>query len=176
MSDELLTIWDWVGRNAGAITALVALFVAAWSAYSSRRHNRLSVRPELMQYTNASETDLSFRLGVRNSGLGPARILSFGITHQNQLIQAKSLKDLHAFLSALLQDVSNQIVIDLLHQRYVMPKDEKHDVLVIRFRDVTPDKAREVLARLRKLDVAIEFESLYGQRDALRPLVPGGGG
>lgn len=176
MSDFLCTVWDWLRSNAQPTIAVVALFVAVWAGYSSRRHNRLSVRPELMQYSDASEDDLIFRLGVRNSGLGPARILSFGITHKNQPIVGTSVKALSAFLVTLVHDVPHQIAVDLVHARYVMPKDEKHDVLVIRFGDISQDKAKEVLGRLRHLDVAIEFESLYGERDALRPSTPGGGG
>jgi len=128
-----------------------------------------------MQYSDASEEDLIFRLGVRNSGLGPARILSCGITHKNQPI-GTTVKVLSAFLATLVDDVPHQIAVDFVHAQYVMPKDEKHDVLVIRFRDISQDKAREVLGRLRHLEVAIEFESLYGERDALRPSTPGGGG
>ena len=81
-----------------------------------------------------------------------------------------------AFLVTLVDDVKHQIDVSLVHPRYVMPKDEKHDVLVIRFRYINQDKAREVLDRLRHLDVAIEFESLYGERDALRTSTQGGGG
>lgn len=150
--------------------------MAVWAGYSSRLHNRLSVRPVLMQYSDASEDDLIFRLGVRNSGLGPARILSFGITHKNQAIVGTSVKELYDFLVTLVHDVTRQIAVDLVHPRYVMPKDEKHDVLVIRFRDISQDKAKEVFGRLRHLDVAIEFESLYGVRNSLRPSTPGGGG
>jgi len=176
MSDLLCTVWDWLASNSQPTIAVLALFVAVWAGYSSRRHNRLSVRPELMQYSDASEDDLIFRLGVRNSGLGPARILSFGITHKNQPITGTSVKAVRAFLVTLVDDVKHQIDVSLVHPRYVMPKDEKHDVLVIRFRCINQDKAREVLDRLRHLDVAIEFESLYGERDALRPSTQGGGG
>jgi hypothetical protein len=175
MCNLLLQAWNWLGRNAQPIIALMALFVAVWAGYSSRRHNRLSVRPELMQYMEASENDLIFRLGVQNCGLGPARILSFAITHQNQPISSMSLRGISTFLNDLLQDVPSQITVDIINPRYVMPKDEKHDVLIIRFRDIKQDKAREVLGRLRRLDVAIEFESIYGQRDTLRPPMPGGG-
>ena len=176
MSDLLCTVWDWLASNAQPTIAVLALSVSVWAGYSSRRHNRLSVRPELMQYSDASEDDLIFRLGVRNSGLGPARILSFGITHKNQPITGTSVKAVRAFLVTLVDDVKHQIDVSLVHPRYVMPKDEKHDVLVIRFRYINQDKAREVLDRLRHLDVAIEFESLYGERGALRPSTQGGGG
>lgn len=176
MSDLLYAVWMWLGSNSQPIIAVLAMFVAVWAGYSSRRHNRLSVRPELMQYSEASEGDLIFRLGVRNSGLGPARILSFGITHKNQLIDGSGVRSLYTFLATLVNDVPNKITVDLVHPRYVMSKDEKHDVLVIQFREITQDKAREVLGRLRHLDVAIEFESLYKERDALRPSTQGGGG
>lgn len=171
----LLQAWDWLGRNAQPIIALLALAVAVWAGYASRRHNRLSVRPDLMQYADASENNLIFRLGVRNCGLGPARILSYGFTYQDQLINGARLSDIYTFLNNLLHDVPSQITVNSIGPRYMIPKDEKHDVLVVCFRDINQDKAREVLGRLRRLDIAIEFESIYGERDSLRPRKPGGG-
>lgn len=176
MNALLCAVWDWLGSNVQSIVAILALFVAVWAGYLSRRHNRLSVRPELMQYSDASEEDLVFRLGVRNSGLGPARILSFGITCKGQPIKGTGLNAIRDVIGKLVSDVDHQITVDPVHPRYVMPKDEKHDVLVICLRDISQSKVREVFARLRDLDVAIEFESLYGERDALRPSTPGGGG
>jgi len=128
-----------------------------------------------MQFTDASEGDLIFRLGVRNSGLGPARILSFGFTHKGQPINSTKLRDVYTFINNLLHDVPSQITVNLIGPRYVIPKDEKHDVLVIRFRDINQEKAREALGRLGRLDVAVDFESMYGERDSLRPRMHGAG-
>lgn len=169
MWDCLLRSWDWLGDNAAAIIALIALFVAVWEVCSSRRHNRLSVRPELMEYTDTSVDDLLFRLGVTNAGLGPARILSSSLVYQNNTVPSKRPQDVCAFLDNVLNDVPHHITVELLYPRYVMSQNERRDVVEIRFRDITDQKAREVFARLRALDVDVEFESLYGERDALRP-------
>src|SRR5258708_33930476 len=115
MWDTLLQIWNWLGRNAQQIIALMALFVAVWAGYASRRHNRLSVRPELMQYMEATENDLMFTLGVKNCGLGPARILEFGLTYQSRSIGSNSLGDISKFLNNLLPDVPSQITVAIFN-------------------------------------------------------------
>lgn len=114
MDEVLKCAWDWLGNNAGAVIASMALFVAAWEAYSSRRHNRLSVRPELMQHSEASVDDRLFRLIVTNAGLGPARILSFGFAYQKKSFKITIPQDVCAFLDKLLNDVPHHITVELL--------------------------------------------------------------
>jgi hypothetical protein len=68
--------------NASTITAIcgvvigIASFgVSAYVAWATRRHNRLSVRPSLGLAITFPAGD-TVGLGLTNSGLGPARIIS----------------------------------------------------------------------------------------------------
>ncbi len=72
--DWFLAAWDWIGRNAATIIALAALGVACLTAWTQRRHNRLSVRPKitLFTYTDANAGHGRFIVEARNAGLGSA--------------------------------------------------------------------------------------------------------
>ena len=61
------------------VIALAALFVSVWSGVQTRKHNRLSVRPNLrVNYYDHSERPLSIL--ISNDGLGPALIYDFSIS------------------------------------------------------------------------------------------------
>lgn len=175
MGEGLKCVWDWLGNNAGAFIASIALIVAVCEARRSRRHNRLSVRPELIQRSDASVECRRFRLFVINAGLGPARILSFGFVYKKEPFKSTAPQDVCTFLDNLFNDVAHVNTVELLYPRSVMSQNERCDVLEVRFRDISDEKTRELFGRLQPLDVDIGFESLYGERDALRPFVRGGG-
>jgi len=61
---------------AAIAIAALALLVSAWSAYQTRKHNRLSVRPRLHLFNALDANERRVGVGVRNVGLGPAQILS----------------------------------------------------------------------------------------------------
>ena len=175
-------LYDFLARNAelsislaSFVVALVALFVAVWEVRSSRHHNRLSVRPELMQYSDAIEDDLVFRLGVENCGLGPARILSCGIEDQSASVGNTPLA-VRGHIEHIIGAVSNRVTVELIHPRYVLAQGEKREVLTVELRNITQVQARVIFGRLRKLDVQAKFESLYEEPDELRPSAPDGGG
>ena len=182
MNDILCPLWDLLNRNAEVIIALaslivavVALSVAVWEVRSSRHHNRLSVRPELMQYSDASEDDLVFRLGVENCGLGPARILWCGLEDLPATAPGNTPLAVRGYIEQIIGAVSNRVTVELIHPRYVLAQGEKREVLAVELRDITQEQARVIFGRLRRLDVRVKFESLYGESDELRPSEPSGG-
>jgi hypothetical protein len=72
-------VWKFVGNNAAAIIALCALGLSIYQALATRRHNRLSVRPHLVVFTDRSlsNNQATFVVKIRNTGLGPAIVKSY---------------------------------------------------------------------------------------------------
>jgi hypothetical protein len=88
----------------GGITALCALFVAAFSLWTARRHNSLSVRPHLSIVRVIENKEKTKKgLYIRNHGLGPALVdeLIIEIDSKKVVIRKyqdlKQLFDLYAF-------------------------------------------------------------------------------
>ena len=67
---------DWTAIAAGVI-ALCALAVSIWQGHLARQHNRLSFRPLLEIWCDATRTKL--HLNIKNCGTGPALIRSTAI-------------------------------------------------------------------------------------------------
>lgn len=62
------------------IVALAAIGLSIWESFENRRHNRLSVLPQLepIQYSlNVPGDTMYVRYGARNTGLGPAVLQNF---------------------------------------------------------------------------------------------------
>lgn len=175
MFNVFLQIWDWLGRNAETLIALAALFTVIFEVRSSRRHNRLSVRPEIMQYSDANENDLTFCLGVENCGLGPARILSCVLEHRGHPLPGNTPPAVRAHIEQIVDKASNRITTELIHPCYIIANGEKREVLAVELRDITQEQARAIFGELRNLDVRVKFESLYGEPDELRSSASGSG-
>ncbi|WP_157035533.1 hypothetical protein [Marinobacter psychrophilus] len=56
--------------------AILALFVALWSITSSRKHNKLTVRPHLYELIEIDSVNFICGFYITNKGLGPALIKS----------------------------------------------------------------------------------------------------
>ena len=70
-----MDISDYISLSS-AIIALSAMGIAVWQGYLARKHNILSVTPNLQINTNSVDGIL---LSLLNNGLGPAVIESFKI-------------------------------------------------------------------------------------------------
>lgn len=75
-----------------SLTLLVAIFgfaVAIYQSYTTRKHNRLLVKPHLIfnsSFTNTTlEGSYTYALKVKNVGLGPAIIVRYDISPGSEL-------------------------------------------------------------------------------------------
>ena len=67
----------------GVVIAVASLGVAAYVAWATRKHDRLSVRP-LLGLTTTFPAGATAGLRLTNSGLGPARIISSQLTFDGE--------------------------------------------------------------------------------------------
>ncbi|MFA7270066.1 MAG: hypothetical protein WC073_12025 [Sterolibacterium sp.] len=68
-----------IAAFASAVTAVVALFVALWSARVQREHARRSVTPHLDFVYGITDTG-PLALYLVSNGIGPAKLLDFSVT------------------------------------------------------------------------------------------------
>ncbi len=59
--------------------AAAAFIITLYEVHATRRHNRLSVQPNLTFYGDEEKGEFIFRLQLKNEGLGPAIITRFEI-------------------------------------------------------------------------------------------------
>lgn len=76
---------------ATVIIATCALLVTTYQIYTTRKHNRLAVRPLIqIGWTTNEKID---GIWLRNVGLGPAIITKFTISHKGKILTTKEIAE-----------------------------------------------------------------------------------
>lgn len=80
--------WSWakVPSNVLPVFALTVSYIQ-WR--TSRRHNRLSVKPYITDQLEIDRTTLKFQVSIVNAGLGPAILDSFTVLENESPLTAK---------------------------------------------------------------------------------------
>jgi hypothetical protein len=166
--------WHFLGGNADATIALAALFLGIGAYYLQQRHNKLSVRPYLCKDVDTDVATGTYRIWIRNNGLGPAWIKTFRVLKgavevggggerrpddpfgsQVRLVPCASYS--YGSIdpgSAILQGASIAVL------------DLKLDGTRIAAADI-PKKIHEVHALFSDYDFVIEYQSAYKQSEKL---------
>ena len=166
----LAFIWDILGKYSAQVISICALALAIFQAISSRRHNKLSVRPKLTIF-RSYDFDIPANLSiasvfVRNDGLGPG-ILK-GLT---------MIVDGHAFDFTLATDFAGLVPDQLgipahrLRVRYtllksgaVFRKDESLLLLELALKESSADELHGYLVpKTESLLLSLDYESFYGE-------------
>lgn len=153
--------------------ALLALFIAFWSIKSSRKHNRISVRPLLYDSLQSDSVSLECSLSLINKGLGPAiikeryyyvdgtpiefhRLLDIFETKPTEF--GFYLHDIKAGSAISKDEVHNIVAVKWDSLKYKLP--EEKDL------KLTITKDLEAFARVisEKVTVKVVYESGYGER------------
>jgi hypothetical protein len=158
------TVGNCLAENAGIIIALLAFFATFWQAYISRRHNRLSVIPNLTTWTHQDDHEDGHHLSVDllNNGVGPANIKEFKVYVDGVQIAA----DEEDLIEQALRALFSEYKFDLLHSSYFLPDymmgaGEKRVLLHILF-DRQSSPSREIVNQLMsKARLKIVYESIY---------------
>jgi len=146
------------------VVGLAAVGVSVWEGITNRRHNRLSVRPALVIYGhNHDRRPLCVLL--QNNGFGPAVIKSYAVSVQDRSGQFVQLESPHDLLdNPGLLDVSIWSATPgrVLSVQSEVPLLDFGDSIAFR-----TDARRDEVAKLRRLEFRIDYESLYGERFSL---------
>jgi hypothetical protein len=153
---EVLVDANTVIAICGVVIAVVSLAVSAYVAWSTRKHNRLSVRP-LLGLTTTFSVGFTAGLRLSNSGLGPARITSSRLTFKGKLLGEFSrtyVDDLREGLHVRphATTLGGQPFLDTGYQQFLLSVDS-----------YDPSQHREFRELIEGwLRLEIQYESIYG--------------
>jgi hypothetical protein len=156
----------WIGDNAAIIVALCAFGVAVYQAYATRRHNRLSVRPHLVVFTERHNDNGKgkFAVTLRNSGLGPAIIRSYGALLHDEPLSTRDGMVIKNTVSKVIGRDAPHVGFHRLVKGDSVAKDQEMTLLSIAFACPTPPEYQAVMKSLDRLSAAIEYQSIYGEK------------
>jgi hypothetical protein len=145
--------------------AFVATF---WQAYISRQHNKLSVKPHLIGFSDNSSGGAEFHLFIQNNGVGPALITSFQITIDGNKIEKSSVDEtIKTIKNKLFPKFNCNLVCSESDESYMMAVNEKLTV----FRFVFDANDRPTLNTIddarNRIKVNVDYESIYKEKFSL---------
>lgn len=113
------------------------------------------------RWHNTTEGKIKF--SVSNNGLGPAEITKWKV-----LLNTVELKFTeHSTVDSVIKNVLNGrkfgFTVGTLDVGYVMPSNEKKEVLFIHCAIKDEDDFKEIEKSLNKLDLIVEYKSMYGE-------------
>jgi hypothetical protein len=152
------TTTDWPAIGS-MIVALCALVLAIYQGWLARRHNELSVKPDLNAFRSCCNG--YFSLVLHNGGLGPGLVDCIYILGDGG-VERLSLGSLRSALG----EVSSRLTVNSLEGKFsLMPGREVELIRVDRTDGPAPD---DELRRANNIVVLIEYQSMYGRKRTLR--------
>jgi hypothetical protein len=142
----------------GVVIAVASLGVSAYVAGATRRHNRLSVRP-LLGLGISFPVGAAAGLGLTNSGLGPARIISSRLTVDGAQFgefnkpNVDRLRE-HLAVRPHAATLGGQPFLDADYRQFLLSVDPYDPAEHAEFRRLIEERLR----------LEIRYESIYGQR------------
>jgi hypothetical protein len=144
------------------IVAISALFFTGWQALTQRRHNKLSVMPNL-RLEHIWEDGVR-KVFLRNVGFGPAIITNYTIRYKGKTIKLKSLTDLREVAENNLGGgyYSGGTVLE---ENQVLEKGESVNIFGIYWHEQHDSYEAEVnvVNFLYEAEIHIKYKSMYGQ-------------
>ena len=155
LNTTLNFVADVINFFGGAnLTAFLALFVSIYTVYSTRKHNKLSVRPYLTSnthyYLNKNEAGIT----IRNCGAGTAYIESFSILFDNREISFSDLND--RILPSELKGVEYDFDAEYIA---AIPPNESFKLIYFEFPDGVKDKKTYLI--LDRFSATIKYQCGY---------------
>tara|TARA_R110001592_G_scaffold362770_1_gene678150 strand:+ start:148 stop:825 length:678 start_codon:yes stop_codon:yes gene_type:complete len=142
-----------IANNTSETIAIAALLLAVWQGWVSRSHNKLSVEPRLMIYSETLEKQNTetFKLYVKNTGLGPAIVEEFFIGVYGKGFIRGEITD-EAWISALQQCTGTKIKLQALraiHKNYLIGAGENILISEISYKSRSFDPTNEIVSGMK---------------------------
>lgn len=168
---------DWTDI-ASVVTAVCSVGIAYYAvniaknqAIASREHNRNSVMPLLTSSTYRNCKKGFFKLVIRNSGLGPARITKFVAYYKNDVASPSNLNESYPLaMSKILHLLSvKDIAVVQIKAGHDMGVSQEHTLVELTSTKKGSQEAfQEVEDALNLVGFAIEYTDIYGNQ--MKPL------
>jgi hypothetical protein len=158
----LQDFWNFIGNNAEQLISLLAFVVAIGSFWVQRKHNRLSVKPHLITFTDNEEDKKRVVVWLKNNGIGPALIKSFEFRLDGKTKSDGSPYKLDEILNKLLKDIMCRRKRTQLGADYAMPANECLALVDIELMSSESLSLADVKKRFECVDLIVQYESFYG--------------
>lgn len=167
MPTENCISWEAIAGIASAVIALCALALTLRQAIVARRHNKLSVTPHLTTWSHSDEGNNRYQIDLLNNGIGPARIKSFSIQVDGQVINGEGTEPIEKALKILFPRYSYHSYQAYVANGYMMSEKENRPLVIIQFFGSQVPKSEEVDHATRRARLIIDYESIYGDKHRL---------
>lgn len=154
---------DGSGLSADTITAIcsiiiagLALIITLWQGYVTRKHNRLSVTPRLCFSQTIVPEEKSKK--VTNKGIGPAIIKKVRIYLDGKQIEYRDLRALWVLNHNLKLSKDQRPLVRGFGKEEMISAGEE----IIIFSIKTSDSIEKALKEFNRIDMAIDYKSIYG--------------
>lgn len=165
------SIGGWLRGAAAGIVALAAVGLAVWEGLENRRHNRLSVVPNVDAVRDFDMREQTFRFGLLSSGLGPAVVHDLSIYLDGNMVYDKDSDSQNAW--AEIYEIFRGKGLDVWDSYYIagqyLVPGERYDLLR---GDRRPgvEKIEEFRETANRINVVICYCSVYGDQCATEQL------
>ncbi|EPC02481.1 hypothetical protein L861_08965 [Litchfieldella anticariensis FP35 = DSM 16096] len=167
---DLATWIKWINNifsNTGNTIAAAALLVSFATAWTTRKHGRMSVIPAFSVWASyPSEEDPECAITLSNKGFGPAIVTSMTVWNGKKKIEGR----FHNMMQRLIEDAFGGYLVEIV---YTSSVEKGHafgtgdDLLLARF-IVSPGLAREDIETFSQfmapLAFTLKFKDIYGRK------------
>jgi hypothetical protein len=160
--------WQIMVGVASSIIALCALTFTIWQGFLARKHNRLSVRPQLTSWMeNHISKNGYFKYTLINNGLGPARIEEFQVKVDGEDIVGERTERIEKASEKIFpkQKYTYRAEFSYFGKGHWIPAKEKVDIFKAQFDNRHWPFSKSIEEEIRKrAKLIITYTSIYGER------------
>ncbi|GGQ30734.1 hypothetical protein [Shewanella litoralis] len=157
-----MKLWEFIGNSASEIIALSALGLAIWQGVSTRRHNRLAVKPHLDFSSKYSDGE-TFTLWLKNDGIGPAIVKKYELFLDGVLQPNEGSKLVTETLKKL-NTPSVSFGGMALNPNSSLAASTKQQILHYDMENYSKSLRKDFESEFKRIEIVIKYESLYGER------------
>jgi hypothetical protein len=157
---------DLLTDNAALIVAVCAFFVAVYQAYATRRHNRLSVTPHLVVFTDRRNDNgqAKFVVKLRNSGLGPAIIRTYEVLLDNAVFPIGDGGVVANTIASIVGRPTPHVAYHRLGVGDAIAKDQELILFSVGFSCSSHHDYQSVMKCFERLSARLVYASIYGKK------------
>lgn len=148
---------------SAVVVALSAFIVSVWQGISSRKHNRLSVKP-LVDINLSTGPSGDASVALTNSGVGPALLQSFSVLYQNKKYIFNSTKTHN--------ELFKSIGVDLRQVHWSAGRHLKdaalgvgESIIMLNIEDTSQCRVQteKMYEAIKTMQFEVEYQSIYGE-------------
>lgn len=162
--EQISQFWAWLGENDSEIIAICAVFIAAYQAYATRKHNKLSVKPHLNDFRDkeSNSKQLIYTFTLNNNGLGPAIIKEWKVYVDGKALDSNDHEYYEKKAREIIPEKINDVVTTRLGANYALPSNDTIKLLYLMFYIHHGTNFDGIEKNLARLDIYVRYESIYG--------------